>query len=92
MAVFSLEEGSMEDREQLLEAPEPEQAAEELDADVRKFESEEQLRQHLLAHYKSKGVDDRARAMILTEKALSHFKDALENRENRVLYDRLEDQ
>lgn len=91
MAVFSLESGDLEHREELLDAAAPEQKLQEIDAEVRKLESEEDLRQHLLTHYRSEGVEDRARAMILTEKALEHFEDALEGRENRVLYDRLED-
>lgn len=90
MAVFSIEGGDLEDREELLDSSEPEDTAEKIDACVRKLENEEELRQHLLDHYRSEGIDDRARAMILTEKALTHFRDALENRENRVLYDRLE--
>lgn len=91
MAVYSMKSGNMEAREELLEASNPEETAEQIDVEIEKFDTAEQLRSHLMDHYRETGERSQRELDMLIRKALMHFKDALEDREQRVIYSELEE-
>jgi len=59
MAVYNLKEGSLRDREKLLESDRnAEELAEELGIKIEKFEDAEQLRDYLEDNFKESDVDN----------------------------------
>jgi hypothetical protein len=88
MTIISLESGSLEDREKLLEAADPEVKAEELEVEFEKIEDEEELEEHLSTHYDEQGLEGRE-AERLTSLAIRHLRPALDGQDVRVLYDQL---
>lgn len=89
MAVYNLKEGSLRDREKLLETDrDMEEFAEELDVEIEKFEDTEELRDYLEGNFKE--LNDVEEARKLANMAAMHLKPAVEDAEDRVLYPELD--
>lgn len=87
MAVYNLKEGSLQDREKLLETDDKEELAEKLGIKLEKFEDAEDLIEYLGNNFESSEVEH---AEKLAKVAALHLKPAVDGLEDRVLYTELE--
>lgn len=89
MAVYNLKEGSLQDREKLLETnKDTEEVAEKLDVEIEKFKDAEELRDYLESNFEES--EDVEHARKLANMATMHLKPAVEDVEDRVLYPELD--
>lgn len=89
MAVYNLKEGSLRDREKLLETDKDmEEFAEELDVEMEKFKDTEELRDYLENNFQE--LEDVNEARKLANMAAMHLKPAVEGTEDRILYPELD--
>lgn len=88
MAVYNLKDGSLQDREKLLESDkDTEKVAEELGVKIEKFEDVRELRNYLENNFKESEVEN---ARHYANKATLHLKPAVEDIEDRILYPELD--
>jgi thiamine pyrophosphate-dependent acetolactate synthase large subunit-like protein len=88
MAIYTMKEGTLEDREKLLESEDKEKVAEKLGLEIEELKTEEELVQHLEENMSKEKVLD---SKNVAKMAAQHFRTALGDFEDRILYTELDE-